>query len=264
MIQRKSFLLDNEVASLQAKLGYTFLDLRILNQAFRINEDLSDANRVFDVIEKAGDAVLCLATVGLLMHKYHGANAGEISRMESLITCNDNLAHLATRLELHDIIWRVSKRVLTRKVLADTMEAILGAIALDAGRGDPTQGMPSVVPVCRHLFGVELETCRIASPEVKLSLILKKMKVRKRDISYNIFSHRYRNSFIGMVCKYEFRSKRLQRLFRCSGFGGTGYSFDSALSKTAAIMVLQLERENIPSTIPSLDQFSWKIKPPMQ
>lgn len=252
--------LSEQLLSLQKRLGYQFLDQSLLIKSFRHRKNNRTQNVFFDRLEKAGDAVLKSSVVALLMQKYPEASAGDLSRMESVITCNDNLAHLSTRLGLHEILWKSMHGQLTDKLIADSVEAILGAIALDAGGGCLINGNQKVFEICRKLFWVELETSRIQQPRVKLLSLLKKHGVHISTPPYRVFSRSYKNLPIGMVCRYHFKSKRLKALFGCDGFAGTGYSSDAAVNKTSAILILHLERETVPTQIPHLKQFSWKIK----
>lgn len=256
-----AMILPTDLLSLEGKLGYRFQNTGLLLRAFREKGSTKSRNESFDILEKVGDTVLKAATVSLLMQRFPHADVGEISRMESLITCNDNLAHVSTRLGLHETILRFTGGgALTRKILADTVEAILGAVALDAGEKDLTLGIPKVLEICKKIFWVELEISQIADPEQRLHRILSQRGVSQREAHYYIFNRRYKNSVIGMVCKYQFKSKKLKSLFGCDNFVGTGYSSDAALSKTCALLVLHLERGTRSNTTPSLQGFSWKIK----
>jgi ribonuclease III len=125
-----------------AKLGYTFQQPVLLEQAMRhssyVNEqddpDLSDNER----LEFLGDAVLDLAVSHFLMERYPGAQEGVLSKYRAMIVDEAGLCEVAVTLGLgeHLLLGRGEEQSNGRSkpsILADTMEALIGALYLDAG-----------------------------------------------------------------------------------------------------------------------------------
>ncbi len=127
---------------LSRKLGYTFKDPELLFQAFRhssyVNEqidlNISDNER----LEFLGDAVLDLAVSDILMKIFQDAEEGDLSKYRAMVVDEAGLCQVALSLRLGDylLLGKGEEQTGGREkssILADTMEALLGAIYLDAG-----------------------------------------------------------------------------------------------------------------------------------
>jgi ribonuclease III len=135
----------NEPKNLDAlckKLGYTFKDSELLVQAFRHasysneqnDEDIGDNER----LEFLGDAVLDLAVSHLLMEFFQDADEGHLSKYRAMLVDEGGLYQIATELDLGEylLLGKGEEHTFGRKkpsILANTMEALLGAIYIDAG-----------------------------------------------------------------------------------------------------------------------------------
>lgn len=124
------------------KLNYNFTRLDTLQEALRhssyVNENrdlkLNDNER----LEFLGDAVLDLAISHILMEKYSDLREGDLSKYRSTVVNEDGLCKIAKELDLGKYILLGKGEETTNgrdkpSILADTMEAILGALYLDAG-----------------------------------------------------------------------------------------------------------------------------------
>jgi ribonuclease III len=123
-------------------LGYTFNEPELLTQAFRhasyVNEqagaDLKDNER----LEFLGDAVLDLAISVLLMELFRDAKEGDLSKFRAMVVDEAGLHQVALRLRLGDylLLGRGEEQSRGREkpsILANTTEALIGALYLDAG-----------------------------------------------------------------------------------------------------------------------------------
>ncbi|MFZ7112128.1 MAG: ribonuclease III [Desulfatiglandales bacterium] len=123
-------------------LGYEFKNLDVLEEAFRhssyVNElggpNLQDNER----LEFLGDAVLDLAISHILMEMFEEAREGELSKFRASVVNEKTLSQMAGELELGEILHLGKGEEMTGgrekpSILADTMEALLGALYLDAG-----------------------------------------------------------------------------------------------------------------------------------
>lgn len=158
----KQFRLDN----LQKKMGYTFRNMELLDRAFRhasyVNEmgqsDLEDNER----LEFLGDAVLDLAISHILMDRFPDVDEGALSRYRSMVVNESGLCAVASSLKLggHIMLGKGEEQTEGRKkpsILANTMEALLGAVYLDAGFDESFH-------VIKRLFSSSLK--RVGSQEM--------------------------------------------------------------------------------------------------
>jgi ribonuclease III len=127
---------------LSQKLGYTFQQPGLLLQAFRhssyVNEQTDTRIEDNERLEFLGDAVLDLAVSHLLMELFNHAREGDLSKYRAMVVDESGLYRVAKRLKLGDCLFlgKGEEQSLGRKkpsILANTMEALLGALYLDSG-----------------------------------------------------------------------------------------------------------------------------------
>jgi len=127
---------------LEKRLGYAFHNRGLLVRAFchasYVNEqtdaDLKDNERM----EFLGDAVLDLAVGHLLMRYFEDAREGDLSKFRAILVDEAGLFEVAERLGLGQylLLGKGEEQGLGRQkpsILADTVEALFGAIYLDGG-----------------------------------------------------------------------------------------------------------------------------------
>jgi ribonuclease-3 len=89
-------------------------------------------------LEFLGDAVLNLAVSGLLYERFSGSDEGDLTRVRAHLVREDSLHRLALQLGLPEVL-RLSEGELRGggaqrpSILADAVEAVIGAIYLDGG-----------------------------------------------------------------------------------------------------------------------------------
>jgi ribonuclease III len=124
------------------KLNYTFKIPDILTQAFRhssyVNEIRNPEIKDNERLEFLGDAVLDLAISHILMEFFKEAKEGDLSKYRALVVNENSLCMIARELGAGDFLLLGKGEDLTNgrnkpSILANTMEAILGAIYLDTG-----------------------------------------------------------------------------------------------------------------------------------
>jgi len=123
-------------------LGYVFKDLRLLQQAlthssFVFEKGLS-GNASNQRLEFLGDAVLELITSDILYRNRPNLSEGELSKARANLVCEPSLAAHARKLGLgtHLILGRgeaAGGGANKDSILADALEAVIGAIYLDGG-----------------------------------------------------------------------------------------------------------------------------------
>jgi ribonuclease-3 len=124
-----------ELAALEARLGYTFVQHLLLEQAVTHRSHGAIHN---ERLEFLGDAVLNCAIAQILFQKYGRLDEGDLSRLRANLVKQQSLADIAERLVLSDFL-RLGEGEMKSggfrrpSILADTMEALFGAIFLDSG-----------------------------------------------------------------------------------------------------------------------------------
>src|SRR3989344_105904 len=122
--------------------GTTFNDKGLLKQAFvhrsYINENKSSSLAHNERLEFLGYAVLELVVTSFLYKKYPEKNEGELTAYRSAIVNTHSLSKAATDLGVNEflLLSKGEAKDTGRAraiILADTMEAIIGAIYLDHG-----------------------------------------------------------------------------------------------------------------------------------
>ncbi len=131
-----------QLEALEAKLGYTFHDRGLLINALlhrsHIHVTGQDREQSNERLEFLGDAVLGLVVNEHLYHKFPERSEGDLTKMKSLLVCGSRLFEVAGELDLGVHIRMSRSEAATggrhrSSILADTTEAIIGAVYLDGG-----------------------------------------------------------------------------------------------------------------------------------
>jgi ribonuclease-3 len=122
---------------LTAHLGHSFSDLSLLRRALT-HASAGDAASSYERLEFLGDRVVGLVLAEILLTRFPDELEGDISRRHAKLVSREALADIAATIDLgdHMIVASGDARAGLRgntAVLADTMEAVLGALYLDAG-----------------------------------------------------------------------------------------------------------------------------------
>lgn len=150
---------DTILMELNKKLGYTFKRPDLLMQAFRhasyVNEQSDSIQEDNERLEFLGDAVLDLAISHLLMELYRDSAEGDLSKFRAMVVDEAGLCQVALRLGLGDylLLGKGEEQSHGREkpsILANTTEALIGALYLDAGFG-------KAMEIIRKLFAPFLE-----------------------------------------------------------------------------------------------------------
>lgn len=123
-----------KTARLQSALGYSFSDPELMNLALTHR---SVGGRNNERLEFLGDSIVNHIIAEAIYQKFPSAREGDMSRMRASLVKGDTLAELARELELgeHLILGsgeRKSGGQRRGSILADALEAIIGAILLDS------------------------------------------------------------------------------------------------------------------------------------
>ncbi|HEX7029659.1 MAG TPA: ribonuclease III [Gammaproteobacteria bacterium] len=125
----------DEADRLERRLNYRFRDRALLDCALTHRSVPGDNN---ERLEFLGDAVLGMVVADFLFRKHAGLTEGDLSRLRASLVNRDALAAAALSLDL-GIAMRLGPGELKsggfrrRSVLADALEAIIGAVYIDGG-----------------------------------------------------------------------------------------------------------------------------------
>lgn len=121
--------------ALQQRLGHVFADGGLLQRAVTHKSFGADH---YERLEFLGDAVLSLGVSALLYRRFDRSDEGDLTRVRAHLVRQDMLFKLAQQLGLHEVM-RLSEGeakgggAQRPSILADALEAIIGAVYLDAG-----------------------------------------------------------------------------------------------------------------------------------
>jgi ribonuclease III len=148
----------DSLANLETRLGYVFRDRALADTALTHtswrNEAPAPGRADNERLEFLGDAVLALVVSDLLMRRLPDSAEGDLTRARAALVSEGGLARAAGALELGRFLFvgRGEERTGGRarpSILADALEALMGAIYLDGG-------LDAVAAVVARLFQPEL------------------------------------------------------------------------------------------------------------
>lgn len=127
--------MDHKLLELQGRLQYRFSDSGVLVRALSHRSFCGDHN---ERLEFLGDAVLNLAVAGLLYERLNLLPEGDLSRVRANLVKQETLHQLAIELGLPNAIRLGDGEVRSGgskrpSILADALEAVIGAVYLDGG-----------------------------------------------------------------------------------------------------------------------------------
>jgi ribonuclease-3 len=149
---------DPALKALQQRLGYQFNSQALLSRALTHRSHGLEHN---ERLEFLGDAVLNLAVSGLLYERFQGSDEGDLTRVRAHLVREDSLHRVALQLQLPEVM-RLSDGESRGggsqrpSILADAVEAILGAVYLDGGFAPATA-------LVRALFGEVIQATEAES-----------------------------------------------------------------------------------------------------
>lgn len=124
-----------DLSELERFLGYSFSDDSLLRNALTHRSVSGDNN---ERLEFLGDSILNFVIAAELFQNYANAPEGDLSRLRASLVNKETLVKVAQQLELGDFILLGSGELKSggfrrKSILADAVEAIFGAVYLDAG-----------------------------------------------------------------------------------------------------------------------------------
>ncbi|HHG3304665.1 TPA: ribonuclease III [Vibrio parahaemolyticus] len=126
--------MNSPIDKLERKLGYQFKDAGLINLALTHRSANSKHN---ERLEFLGDSILSFVIADDLYHRFSKVNEGDMSRMRATLVRGHTLAELGREFDLGDYLklgpGELKSGGFRRdSILADAVEAIIGAIYLDS------------------------------------------------------------------------------------------------------------------------------------
>jgi ribonuclease-3 len=134
-----------QLAAFQKAAGFKFRSVDLLNLAFMhrsvSNEmplGISGAKINNERLEFLGDSILGAVCATLLYQNFSGKSEGELAKVKAVVVSEDILAGIARVLQIDDMLLlgkgeeRSGGRT-KKAILADALEALIGALYLDSG-----------------------------------------------------------------------------------------------------------------------------------
>jgi len=186
---------------LNKALDYQFNDARLLRQALTHRSASGDNN---ERLEFLGDAVLDFVISEVVFRAFPMAPEGDLSRLRASLVKDTSLAALAADMGLGEHLILGSGELKTgghrrESILADALEAIFGAVYLDAGFdaaakiiettfGDRLENFPSIDSLRDPKTRLQewLQARQLALPEYELSEVTGKAHKQTFEVSCSI------------------------------------------------------------------------------
>jgi ribonuclease-3 len=121
---------------IERRLGFRFLDEERLEGALTHSSAKTETRPSNERLEFLGDAVIGLVVSHFLYSAFPDRDEGELTRLKSVVVSESALAAEALRLGLDQVVEvgkGIPRRQIPSSILANTFEAVAGAILLDGG-----------------------------------------------------------------------------------------------------------------------------------
>ncbi len=160
-----------ELERLYKALNYQFKDPDLLIKALTHSSFINETRKKMESNERLeflGDAVISLAVTHILMDKLPEAREGEMSKLRASIVSERGLYHIAMDLGIGSLLLlgkgeEKSGGRQKSSILADALEAIFGALYLDAG-------FPKTLEIAKDIFSHLIDDKRKMAHDYKSRL----------------------------------------------------------------------------------------------
>lgn len=151
--------MNNQLIRLSQRLGYSYQNQELVQLALTHR---SKGDRNNERLEFLGDSILNFLIAEDLYRRFPQAKEGKLSRLRARIVKGETLAEIARELQLGEFLLLGSGELKSGgfrrdSILADTVEALIGAMYLDAG-------LETVRERLLHWFGSRLDQLTLTDP----------------------------------------------------------------------------------------------------
>lgn len=131
---------EEALADLQAKLGYRFEDIEILDLALRHASSSDSRTQSNERLEFLGDSILGLIVCSELYDMFPDLLEGDLTKIKSTVVSRKTCAQIIERMGVADYLvlgkGMMNHETLPESVAAALLESLVGAIYIDAGDRD--------------------------------------------------------------------------------------------------------------------------------
>ncbi|ODS34628.1 MAG: ribonuclease III [Candidatus Scalindua rubra] len=129
--------LAEKLKECQKKLGYSFKNIKLLENALTHTSFKTPYNPSNERLEFLGDAILGMVISEYLFKKFSDYSEGKLTKIKSVVVSRATLAKIGTEMNLKRYI-SVGKGLLSsnsfpKSLIANVLEAIIAAIYIDGG-----------------------------------------------------------------------------------------------------------------------------------
>lgn len=124
------------LSHLEHKIGYTFKDISLLDQALTHSSFANGSKkdlRSNERLEFLGDAILQKYITAQLYFNFPNCNEGQLTKLRSNLVSTEALAGQCAELNLTTYLKIESNIKIGKRIMANTFEALVGAIYVDGG-----------------------------------------------------------------------------------------------------------------------------------
>ena len=180
-----------DLSVLEGRIGYRFRQKSLLETALThssfANEQKNHIVDDYERLEFLGDSILEMVSSAFLYNKYPEKREGELTRMRASLVCEPSLCFCAGQLGFAEYLRLGSGEEATggrhrESILADVVEAVIGAIWMDCGELDPPRNF-----ILQHVL-CDAEN-RILFYDAK-TVLQERAQAKGLEIRYEILSER--------------------------------------------------------------------------
>lgn len=158
-------MLDELLEEISSNLNYNFQNLKLLEMAL-LHPSLKKKRRSYDFerLEFLGDRILGLIIAEKLFLQFSQESEGDLAKRLAVLVNKETCLQVASALGLGQVYQKLGAEIgATPTILADAMEAIIGAIYLDGG-------LDSVQEIIQRLWQDQIRSAKKPPKDHKSSL----------------------------------------------------------------------------------------------
>jgi ribonuclease-3 len=129
--------MTKEYPKLERKLGYKFRSRDLLREALTHSSAKDEDHPSNERLEFLGDSVLGLAVTEFIFNTHPDLDEGELTAIKSIVVSSASLSKAAKEINIRPYLvvgkGIAKKRALPQSVIANALEAIIGAVYVDSG-----------------------------------------------------------------------------------------------------------------------------------
>lgn len=196
----------------QNQIGYKFKNIELLKTAFThtsyANENKKESN---EKLEFLGDAILEFVVSNYLFKNYHQLKEGKMTKIRATVVCEKSLHKVALRYDFGELLYlgkseKKSNGNEKPAILADSVEAVIAAIYIDAGLGQAEKFI-----LANLKDAIEIESKNAGEKDYKTVLQEKLQKNGNVDIQYVIIDEKGPDHDKSFIAEVKFNNECLAR-----------------------------------------------------